>query len=132
MICQPALSIEVEAMLRLTENHKISVIQRALITKQKLVLLEFHLRTKGQDVDAQMCASKGVELQAEIDVMLGEAMDAWRARAETLVTGLGDINNKLQSSILQIKKNVATAQNLIKALELVDDAIALIRTLALA
>ncbi len=119
-------------MLRLTENHKISVIQRALITKQKLVLLEFHLRTKGQDVDAQMCASKGVELQAEIDVMLGEAMDAWRARAETLVTGLGDINNKLQSSILQIKKNVATAQNLIKALELVDDAIALIRTLALA
>jgi hypothetical protein len=119
-------------MPRLSVNNKTSVIQRALITRQKLVMLEFHLRLVNNTTDADACKAKGDDIQAEIDAMLGQAMDEWRAQANTLVTELGDINAKLQASIAQIKKDVATAQNVVKALGLVDEAIALIKKLALA
>ena len=104
---------------------KQQIIQNLLVTKQKSHNLEMTLRFKGQTQQADLVAAKTQELTAEIDTLLVKLLDEWLTESVGVVGEIRSGNTRLQTSIRKVSQGVQTAQNIVKAIGFVDDAIAI-------
>lgn len=102
---------------------KEEIIDRLLVTKQKSNRLEMTLRFKGQVNEANEVQKKTKKLNKQIDILLGQLIDEWLADSRGVIKDLVQGNANLQRSLAKIKRGVQTAQNLVKALGFIDDAI---------
>ena len=113
------------------KSSKEEIIQRLLVTKQKAHALEVRLLLSDKEDDAKKVAKKSKALTRQIDKLLGQVMDEWQGQATKIIMDIKTGNAALQNSITNIKKNVKTAQNIVKAIGLIDDAIAIAKNLTL-
>lgn len=111
--------------MAVTEETKLEIVQRLLVTKQKAHSLEILLRFKGKGDQADDVAASAAELSNQIDALLGQIIDEWLAQSTEIVADLKKANETLQRSVTAIKKGVQTAQNIVKAIGIIDDAAAL-------
>jgi hypothetical protein len=90
--------------------------------------LEVTLRLQGKPDDADKVQKKNKALSDQIDVLIGKLMDDWVATADPLVSRVRKGSAQVQAAINDIKQKVDVAQNVVKALGALDDAIAVAKT----
>ena len=113
------------------KNSKEEIIQRLLVTKQKAISMKVRLLLRDKKDDAKKVRKKSRALSRQIDKLLGQVMDEWQDQGTKIIKEIKTVNSALQKSITNIKKNVKTAQNIVKAIGLIDDAIAIAKRLTL-
>ena len=111
------------------KDSKEAVIQRLLVTKQRANTLEVRLLLAGKSEEAGKVAKRSKALTRQIEKLLGQVMDEWAGESTKIIADLKTANAGLQTSITNIKKNVKTAENIVKAVGLIDDAIVIARGL---
>ena len=114
----------------ISKNSKEEIIQRLLITKQRSIALEVRLLVKGKSEEANKIKSKTKALTRQIDQLLSKLMDEWIGQAVMVIGNITKTNAALQTSITKVKNNEKTAENIVKAIGLVDDAINIAKALA--
>lgn len=111
------------------KNSKEEVIQKLLVTKQRANILEVRLLLRNKEEEAKKVAKKSKALTRQIDKLLGQVMDEWQGQATKIINDIKTANTTLQKSITNIKKKVQTVNNIIKAIGLIDDVIAIAKGL---
>jgi hypothetical protein len=119
-------------MAAVPEETKQEIVQRLLVTKQRGHSLEITLRFKGKVDEADKVAASTAELSRRIEILLGQIIDEWLAQGADIVEEITRVNARLQNSITAIKKGVQTAQNVVKAIGFIDDAVGIAAKLAAA
>ncbi len=105
------------------KEDKASIVDNLIITKRKGHALEIDLMFKGKDEDAKKVKKKTEELSKKIDLLLAALMKEWIGSAEPLIQKIKKTNAGLQKAIRDIKKDVETAKNVVKALGYLDEAV---------
>ena len=88
-------------------------------------ITEINLRFQGKTDEAEKVWQENRRLSAEIDILIGQMMDEWLGNAERAIKGLAKINTKLEAAVAEIKKQMNVAQNVVKIIGLLDDAVAI-------
>jgi hypothetical protein len=86
-------------------------------------ILESELRVAHKDSEADSIHAKNQELSEAIDVLLGVELDNWASEAGPVKDGLDVARGKFDKAVADIKRRVEIAQNVIKVLGCLDDAI---------
>ena len=108
---------------------KINLIIRMITSLGKLTNVEARLRFAGDDAAADEIAARHDELRDEIDRLRGQVADQWTLNAAQLEEGIRKANEKVQASIRKIQKKINVAENVVKVIGLVDDAITAVKGL---
>jgi len=116
--------------MAMTEATKLEFVQRLLATKQKASALEITLRFKGEKEEANQVKESNSKLQSQIDKLLGMIIDDWSTQGAQITDEIKGLNTKLQRKIASIRNNVNRAQNIVKAVGLIDNAVALAANVA--
>jgi len=111
-------------------DSKEELIQGLLVTKQRANILEVRLLLRGETgEEAKKVAEKSKALTRQIDKLLGQVMDEWQGQAAKIIKDIKTANAALQRSITNIRKKVQTAQNIVKAIGLIDEVITIAKGL---
>ena len=86
-------------------------------------ITEVSLRLQGKPDEAEKIWQGNTRLSTEIDILIGRVMDEWLGDADHAIKGLTDVNTKVEAAAAEIKKQVNIAQNVIKVIGLLDDAV---------
>ena len=115
-----------------SKQNKEDIIDRLLATHSKAQKLALNLKFAGNTADAAKVEQRNKDLSKRIDGLIAKAMRDWNTGAAAHLEGIKAANTKLQASIKDIKKKIAVARNVVKALGYLDDAIEIARKVALA
>lgn len=88
-------------------------------------LAEVSLRLQGKPDEADKIKPGNTRLSGEIDTLIGQMMDEWLGDADRTVKELTAANAKLEAAAAEIKKQINVAENVVKALGLLDDVVAI-------
>ena len=88
-----------------------------------------HWISFGNSARADLALAKHDELRDAIDTLRGRVADQWNRDTEKLRDGLRQANAKVQASIRNIQKKINVAQNLIKLIGQIDDALVAVKGL---
>jgi hypothetical protein len=113
-----------------TEKEK--VLEGLMAARRQGQLAELSLRFKDKTEEAEKIWESTARLSTEIDIMLGKIMEEWRGRSEPVLKGLSAATAKLETAVGGIKKDIKTAQNVVKVVGLLDDAVAIAKKAFLA
>lgn len=102
---------------------KIRLIKQMIQSLGKLVDLEAKLRDNGDTAQADEVDAKYQKLRDAIDDLRGQVATEWTASAAAIEEELKKHNAKVQATIRRIEKNINTANNVVKILGQVDEAI---------
>jgi hypothetical protein len=100
-------------------------VRRLRVTRDTGVDLEISLKFKGEFEEADKVAAATAALTRQIDKLLGQIIDEWLAQGLDIVAEITGVNASLEKSIDKINKDVETAQNVVKAIGFIDDAVAI-------
>ena len=103
---------------------KIDLITSMITSLGKLTNVEARLRFAGDAAQADQVKEKHDELREAIDTLRGKVADQWTADAAQIEEEIRKRNAKVQASIRNIQKKINIAENVVKILGQVDDAIA--------
>lgn len=109
--------------MAISNSDKLAIIQCLLVTKQKAHVLEISLRFESRSNEAEQVARKAKELSDQIDRLLGQVMGTWLDQAATILQKIEQANASLESSIQEIQDEVEVAENVVKAIGYIDDAV---------
>lgn len=109
--------------MSINNRNKEAMIDALLESKRKGFRLEITLRFQGKAAEADEVKAKTRKLSRKIDDLLVRAMEDWLGNAAALIKTMKNTNAKLQASIRDIKKRIKVAQNVVKAIGFLDDAI---------
>lgn len=104
---------------------KEALIDALLESKRKGFRLEISLRFQGKNAEADKVKAKTRKLSRTMDNLLSQAMQSWLGNATVLRQTMTKTNANLQASIRDIKKKIEVAENIVKAIGYLDDAIKL-------
>ena len=107
----------------LTEKEK--VLESLTAAHRQGQLAEVSLRLQGKPDEAEKVKPGSTRLSTEIDTLIGQMMDEWLGDADRNMKDLTAGNAKLETAIAEIKKQINIAQNAVKVLGLLDDAVAI-------
>jgi len=93
-------------------------------------ILELRLRLAGKAKLADQTWASTRRLGDEIDVLLGKAIDAWLGDAEKTISKINKMNGKVQEMIDDVTKTIKTAEQVVKFVGYIDDAVAIAVKLA--
>jgi hypothetical protein len=113
-----------------TEKEK--VLEGLMAARRQGQLAELSLRFKDKTEEAEKIWESTARLSTEIDIMLGKIMEEWVGRSEPVLKGLSAATAKLETAVGGIKKDIKTAQNVVKVVGLLDDAVAIAKKAFLA
>jgi hypothetical protein len=113
-----------------TEKEK--VLEGLMAVRRQGQLAELSLRFQDKTDEAEKIWESTTRLSTEIDIMLGKIMEEWLGRADPVLKGLNAAIAKLETSVSGIKKDIKTAQNVVKVVGLLDDAVAIAKKAFLA
>ena len=94
-------------------------------TRNKGDELEIELLLKGRTAEAKKVREATDRLSKQIRKLINAAKKIWRGQAQALEKDMRKRNANLQGTIRDIKKKVKIAQNVVKAVGFIDDAVAL-------
>lgn len=87
--------------------------------------LEIELLLQGRSAEAKQVRESNERLSKRIRKLISAAKKTWRGHAATLQQDMRKRNAALQGCIRDIRKSIGIAQNVVKAVGLIDDAAAL-------
>jgi len=102
---------------------KENLIDTFLETKRKGHRAEINLRFQGKSEDADKLAKRNKKLSTQIDKLIAQSMRQWNGSAATIISNMKQSNTKLQASVNNIKKKLKVAQNVVKIIGFIDEAI---------
>ncbi len=111
-----------------TEKEK--VLETLMSAHSQGQLAEVSLRLQGKVDKADELKPGNTRLSTEIDILIGQKMDEWLGDAERTVKELTAANAKLEAAVAEIKKQISIAQNVVKVLGLLDDAVVIAKKVA--
>lgn len=115
-----------------TPTDKEKVLESLMAARRQGQLAELSLRFQNKADDANRIREGTTRLSAEIDILLGRMMEEWAGRADTAIKGLTAANSKLETTVVDIKKQIKIAQNVVKVIGFLDDAVAIAKKIAAA
>jgi hypothetical protein len=104
---------------------KEKVLESLMAARRQGQLAELSLRFQNKPDDANKIWEGNARLSTEIDILIGRMMDEWTGRADTAIKGLTAANTKLEAAVADIKKQIKIAQNVVKVVGFLDDAVAI-------
>lgn len=107
------------------QKQKEKFVQSLVGVNRQGQIAEINLRFQGKTDEAEKVWQKSARLSTEIDILIGQMMDEWLGNAESAIKGLAKINAKLEGAVAEIKKQINVAQNVVKVIGLLDDALAI-------
>ncbi|MGF1641086.1 MAG: hypothetical protein ACFCUO_09070 [Rhodospirillales bacterium] len=118
--------------MAIPEPTKLEIVQRLHVAKQRGNSLVITLRFKGETDEAARVAASTAALSTQIDTLLGQIIAEWLDQGTDIVADITRANAGLQRSITEIGKGLHTAQNVVKAIGLIDEAAAIAARIAAA
>jgi hypothetical protein len=112
------------------QTQKEKVVESLMAARRQGQTIEITLRFQGKTDEAEKVWQENRRLSTEIDILIGQMMDEWLGDAERVIKGLGKISTKLEAAIAEIKKQITVAQNVVKIIGLLDDAVAIAKKVA--
>ena len=113
-----------------TEKEK--VLESLMSTHRQGQISEVSLRLQGKPDEADKIKPGNTRLSTEIDTLIGQMMDEWLGDADRTIKDLTALNGKLEAAVAKIKKQINIAQNVVKVLGLLDEAVAIAKKVAAA
>jgi hypothetical protein len=107
------------------QTQKEKVIESLMAARRQGQITEINLRFQGKTDEAEKVWQDNARLSAEIDILIGQMMDEWLGNAERAIKGLAKVNSKLEAAVAEIKKQINVAQNVVKIIGLLDEAVAI-------
>jgi hypothetical protein len=107
------------------QTQKEKVIESLMAEHRQGQIAEINLRLQGKPDEADKVWQENTRLAAEIDILIGQMINEWLGNAERGIKGLAKINTKLEAAVAEIKKQMNVAQNVVKIIGLLDDAVAI-------
>jgi len=107
------------------QTQKEKVIESLMAEHRQGQIAEINLRLQDKPDEAEKIWQSNSRLSAEIDILIGQMMDEWIGNAERAIKGLEKISAKLEAAVAEIKKQIHVAQNVVKIIGLLDDAVAI-------
>jgi hypothetical protein len=107
------------------QTQKEEIMESLMAEHRQGQIAEINLRLQGKPDEADKVWQENTRLAAEIDILIGQMMDEWLGNAERAIKGLAKINTKLEAAVAEIKKQMNVAQNVVKIIGLLDDAVAI-------
>lgn len=102
----------------------------ALMDRRRLgQIAELSLRAQNHASEADEIWRSVTRLSAEIDILIGKMMDDWDSKIDSVTKRLVKANGKLQLAVDEIKRDIKIAQNVVKVIGLLDDAIGIAQKL---
>lgn len=114
----------------MSKSRKLALIRSLQNTRNKGDALEVELLIQGKTADARKVRARTDKLSKEIRKLISAAKRSWRGRAEALERDIRSTNARLQRSIGRITRRIEVAQNVVKAVGFIDDAVKLAADLA--
>ena len=114
------MSPEIEAKLEVL-NHMNS-------TLGKVTNVQVRLTLAGEADLAEQMDTKRKALLQQIETLQNQVADLWTVDAATLAEKLRDANGKVQDRIRNIKNKVNVADNAVRIIGQIDDALAFLKT----
>ena len=108
---------------------KIDLIARMISSLGELTNVEARLRLAGDTALANGIGEKHDELREVIDTLRAEVADEWTADAAEIGEEISKANAKVQASIRDIQKRINVAENVVKIIGQIDNAVAAIKGL---
>jgi len=102
---------------------KIDLITSMVTSLGKLTNVEARLRFAGDAARADQVRQKHDELRDAIDTLRGKVADQWTQDAAQIEAEITKRNAKVQASVRNIQKKIDIAENVVKIIGQVDDAI---------
>lgn len=115
----------------MSDPKKEDAIHSMQLTLQRSQKLEFRLRFEGDSVNASALETKNKELRRQIDKLIVKAIENWLKDAQVVTNDIKRANTDLQRAITNVKNKKQEADNIVKALGLVDDVISIAKSLLL-
>ena len=112
------------------QAQKEKVMESLMAAQRQGQITEINLRLQGKADEAEKVWQSNNRLSAEIDILIGQMMDEWLGNAERAIKGLAKINDKLETAVAEIKKQINVTQNVVKIIGLLDDAVAIAKKVA--
>lgn len=104
---------------------KEKVLESLMAARRQGQLAELSLRFRNKPDEAEKIRGGNARLSTEIDILIGRMMEEWIGRADTAIKGLTAANTKLEAAVADIKKQIQIAQNVVKVVGFLDDAVAI-------
>lgn len=102
------------------KQNKIELIDALERAKAKAHRLALTLRFKRRETEAGEVAARARKLSRRVDGLLAAAMDEWTGSAAVYKKRLAHTNSRLQRAIREVEKDTDIAENVIKAVALLD------------
>jgi hypothetical protein len=103
---------------------KEKVLESMMAAHRQGQLAEVSLRLQGKPDQAEKLRPGNTRLSTEVDILIGQMMDEWLGNAGPTMKDPTAVNGKLAAAVADIKKQINIAQNVVKALGLLDEAVA--------
>jgi hypothetical protein len=114
-----------ELKMAFEQKQKEKVVESLMAAHREGQITEITLRFQGKTDEAEKVWQENSRLYTEIDILIGQMMDEWLGNAENAIKGLAKINTKLEGAVAEIKKQINVAENVVKVIGLLDDALAI-------
>lgn len=108
---------------------RINLITRMITSLGKLSNIEARLRWSGDTTSADQIKVKHDELRDQIDILRGRVADQWTKGTAQIEEGIRKANTRVQTSIRDIQRNIKVAENVVKVIGQVNDAIVAVKGL---
>lgn len=112
------------------QTEKEKVVESLMTARRQGQTTEITLRFQGKTDEAEKVWQSNSRLSAEIDILIGQMMDEWLGNAERAIKKVTAANAKLEAAVAEIKKQMNVAQNVVKIIGLLDDAVAIAKKVA--
>jgi hypothetical protein len=114
-----------ESKMAFEQTQKEKFLESLMDANRQGQITEINLRFQGKTDEAEKVWQENRRLSAEIDILIGQMMDEWLGDAERAIRDLARINTKVEAAVAKIKKQIDVAQNVVKIIGLLDDAVAI-------
>ena len=104
---------------------KEKVLESLMAARRQGQLAELSLRFQNKPDEADRIWEGNTRLSTEIDILIGRRMEEWMGRADPAIKGLTAANTKLEAAVADIRKQIKIAQNVVKVIGFLDDAVAI-------
>jgi hypothetical protein len=104
---------------------KEKVLESLMAARRQGQLAEISLRFQGKSNDAEKIWEGNARLSMEIDILIGRMMEEWLGAANNAISDLTAANAKIEATVADIKKQIQIAQNVVKVIGFLDDAVAI-------
>ena len=115
-----------------TPSEKEKFLVALMDTRRGAQTAEIRLRVQSQTTEADQVKNACDRLTDEIDTLTGQLMNEWLASAAKAITDLTQRSAAVDEALADIKKKLEIAQNVVKLVGAIDDAVAIAKKVLMA